>query len=120
MFRTQQLYNHIFIRLLLSDFTKNNITMVRTVISAFLAIILFSCSTQSTETGISDFNLGWKFSLDAQENAASPSLNDSEWRMVDLPHDWSVEFPFDTITGEGCTGYLPGGRSRFLCRSTRR
>ena len=35
-------------------------------------------------------------------------MDDTKWRDIRLPHDWSVEFSFsDTL--EGCTGYLPGG-----------
>ncbi|MFI3205876.1 MAG: glycoside hydrolase family 2 TIM barrel-domain containing protein [Clostridia bacterium] len=37
------------------------------------------------------------------------SEDDSNWRTVRLPHDWSVEFDFDIEKGEGCTGYLLGG-----------
>ncbi len=28
--------------------------------------------------------------------AAAPEYDDSNWRMVNLPHDWSVEMPFDS------------------------
>ena len=27
--------------------------------------------------------------------AAAPEYNDSDWRKLDLPHDWAVEGPFD-------------------------
>ncbi|MEM0991413.1 MAG: sugar-binding domain-containing protein, partial [Bacteroidota bacterium] len=56
-----------------------------------------------------DFNFGWKFALDASEDAYQADFADESWRTLDLPHDWSVEFPFDSIKGEGATGYLPGG-----------
>lgn len=49
-----------------------------------------------------DFNFDWKFQL-------SDSLTNDEWKDVRLPHDWSVEASFDSILGEGATGYLPGG-----------
>ena len=35
-------------------------------------------------------------------------LKEADWKSVDIPHDWSVKFPFDSIY-EGCTGYLPTG-----------
>ncbi|MFI3207459.1 MAG: glycoside hydrolase family 2, partial [Clostridia bacterium] len=79
-----------------------------------------------------DFNNDWKFRL-AEET--SPAItkeqcgiwnpwhagadvytetvrfdeDDTSWRTVRLPHDWSVEFPFDTEKGDGATGYLLGG-----------
>ena len=56
-----------------------------------------------------DFNFDWKFTL--VENTQLPTnlpLDDSNWRDVRLPHDWSVEASFDKNL-EGATGYLPGG-----------
>lgn len=58
---------------------------------------------------IIDFNDHWKFLLSGESSLEKMSVDDTHWRMVDLPHDWSVEFPFDEDLGEGCTGYLPGG-----------
>src|SRR2546421_9251483 len=40
--------------------------------------------------------------------AAKPSFDDSDWRMVDLPHDWSVEGPFDE-SNYLSNGFLPRG-----------
>lgn len=37
------------------------------------------------------FNSGWKFHLGSAANAEQPAYNDSGWRVLDLPHDWSVE-----------------------------
>lgn len=41
-------------------------------------------------------------------NAEKPTLNDADWRQVDLPHDWSIEEPFDEQWASA-TAYLPGG-----------
>lgn len=35
-----------------------------------------------------------------------PEFDDSNWRSLDLPHDWAIEGPFD-INYEGATGKLP-------------
>jgi beta-galactosidase len=64
------------------------------------------------------FNQGWKFvryfnasneaaTIDREpENLQLPSVNDSNWRSLDLPHDWAIEGPFsDTL--ENNTGLLP-------------
>lgn len=56
-----------------------------------------------------DFNFNWRFTL--VENTGLPKtvpLEDTGWRDVRLPHDWSVEASFDESL-EGATGYLPGG-----------
>ncbi|MEM9419864.1 MAG: glycoside hydrolase family 2 TIM barrel-domain containing protein [Planctomycetota bacterium] len=65
----------------------------------------------------SNFNHGWRFNLGDVEAASQPAFDDADWRGLSLPHDWSVEHPFDEKL-EGCTGYLPGGigwyRKRFV------
>lgn len=41
------------------------------------------------------FDENWKFHLGIVANAEQPEYNDSRWRVLDLPHDWSVEpLPF--------------------------
>ncbi len=36
-------------------------------------------------------DFGWKFHYGAAPEAVSPDFDDSAWRTLDLPHDWSVE-----------------------------
>src|SRR5579862_6486391 len=52
----------------------------------------------------------WKFLLGDPAGAEAPSFNDSTWRKVDLPHDWSIEeAPAEkNPTGSG-GGYFPAG-----------
>jgi beta-galactosidase len=53
---------------------------------------------------------GWKFTKGDVAGAKMPSFDDSGWRSLDLPHDWSIEGPYDenAATG-GRGGYLPTG-----------
>lgn len=37
------------------------------------------------------FNDCWKFHRGSIANAEQPFYNDAKWRVLDLPHDWSVE-----------------------------
>ena len=37
------------------------------------------------------FDFGWRFHLGGALGAEGPSFDDSKWRMIDLPHDWSIE-----------------------------
>lgn len=84
--------------------------MYKNVIWALLIIAAFaSCSNTETLNRKANFNKGWKFTLESADKAYENNYNDTDWKTVDVPHDWSVEFPFDSIKGEGCTGYLPGG-----------
>jgi len=53
---------------------------------------------------------GWTFTTGDPAGAEAPDFDDSTWRGVDLPHDWSIEGPYDSAavtTGRG--GYLPTG-----------
>ena len=56
------------------------------------------------------FDNGWKFMLEAGEGAQAVGYDDSGWRSLDLPHDWSIEGPFDGDCESGQSlAYLPGG-----------
>jgi beta-galactosidase len=37
------------------------------------------------------FDSGWKFHLGGALGAEAPDFDDSQWRVLDLPHDWSIE-----------------------------
>ncbi len=59
---------------------------------------------------IDDFCASWKFQLGDVPNGSDPGFNDSQWRVLDLPHDWSIEGEFskdNPATPGG--GALPGG-----------
>src|SRR3954451_11617077 len=45
----------------------------------------------------------------AYANAADPSYDDSPWRTVDLPHDWSIELDPTPEGTTSDTGYFQGG-----------
>jgi beta-galactosidase len=56
------------------------------------------------------FTTDWKFTLTDSENFSSPDLDDSGWRMLDLPHDWSIEGNFsEEHPASPGGGALPGG-----------
>ena len=59
-------------------------------------------------------NLGanWLFHLGDEAGADYMGWDDRAWRRVTLPHDWSVEHPFDRAHSSG-TGYLPGGTAWY-------
>jgi beta-galactosidase len=71
------------------------------------------------------FNAGWLFYRDSLEQAEQPGFDDSSWRLLDLPHDWSIEdipgtgSPIDSnAIGGTATGFHVGGtgwyRKKFL------
>ncbi|SFF68352.1 protein of unknown function [Salegentibacter agarivorans] len=65
-------------------------------------------SEKNIPNEVQDFNFDWEFSLRNPADS-SKTANVDNWKPVKLPHDWSVEASFDSIKGEGATGYLPGG-----------
>ena len=54
------------------------------------------------------FSEGWKFHLGDVDKAKDPAFDDSAWRTLDLPHDWSIEGAFDPKLAS-CTAFLPCG-----------
>ena len=55
-----------------------------------------------------NFNKGWRFYLGDNANASNPNFDDSAWKAVDLPHDFSITQDY-TSSGEAESGFLPGG-----------
>src|SRR5665213_1813730 len=71
---------------------------------------------------VSDFDKGWHFQLGDVKDGEKTSLNDANWRLLNLPHDWSIEGKFskdNPASPEG--GALPGGigwyRKTFTVRA---
>lgn len=55
-----------------------------------------------------DFNSNWKFFLGNAGNAQEVNFDDSKWKAVSLPHDYSIEQDYSPNM-EAESGYLPGG-----------
>lgn len=76
-----------------------------------LFIVCFSCclcSASESPRQRLKFDFDWRFQLGEVENGQSPQLDDSKWRQLHVPHDWSAEHSFSQDYASG-TGYLPGG-----------
>ena len=54
------------------------------------------------------FNDHWSFHLGDIEYGGIEHLDHSAWRVLDLPHDWSVEGVASKLNSS-CTGFLAGG-----------
>lgn len=83
----------------------------RTLILAvsLLLTLVLNLSAQSPRQ-ITSFDADWSFFLGDEPNASSPAFDHASWRVLDLPHDWSIEGQYDMNhpTGRG-GGYLPAG-----------
>lgn len=54
------------------------------------------------------FNFGWKFHAGDLKDAYSVNYDDSSWRVLDLPHDFQIEQPWDKGAG-GARGFKAMG-----------
>ena len=58
----------------------------------------------------SSFDSDWRFLKGDAPDAEKPDFDDSAWRKLDVPHDWSIEGPFDEKNPTGGAGaFLPAG-----------
>ncbi len=53
-------------------------------------------------------DLNWRFHLGDVYGANNPFFKDSNWRLLNVPHDYSIEGKFSPDNAS-CTAYLPAG-----------
>ncbi len=78
---------------------------------AFLRISLVALTAlQASARTIVPLDEDWKFLQAESPGAENPGFDDSGWRKLDVPHDWSIEGTFEQSapTG-GAGGWLPSG-----------
>ena len=77
----------------------------------FSCIILCSAAfAQQSARKVVPLEDNWKFIREDVPGAEKPEFKDAGWRLLSVPHDWSIEGPYDrsNSTGRG-GGYLPAG-----------
>jgi beta-galactosidase len=76
-----------------------------------LMLILVQCSSkQENGRTIQNFGKDWKFWLGDVAGAETVGFDDSSWRTLNVPHDWSIEGEFsDKNPATPGGGALPGG-----------
>ena len=85
-----------------------------TTICLLMVTLIVLCSSQAFANArpgnTINFNRGWRFNLGDVTNGQAPDLDDSKWRTLNLPHDWSIEGEFSEKNPAGFNGgALPGG-----------
>lgn len=91
---------------------------------SFFLFVTLSISGQKELKRDNLFDFNWKFHRGGALGAESPGFDDSGWRTLDLPHDWSIEdlpgtaSPFnidaiDQVNGGFTTGGTGWYRKRF-------
>ena len=95
--------------------TRSQMNQYRRLLLGWLFLVVTSltglCATSGgdarTKVSLGD---AWTFHLGEAQGAESPSFDDAKWRKLDVPHDWSIEQPYDPkMLGGSSVGYLPGG-----------
>jgi len=76
----------------------------------FIFLAACFCLANSRPGKRVSFNQDWRFQLGDISNVQDAGYNDSRWRKLDLPHDWSIEGEFSEKAPSGTGGgALPGG-----------
>ena len=71
-------------------------------------MLLTALTTQARER--KNLDAGWCFILADSAQMATPTYNDTHWRILDLPHAWAIEGDFYAGNPSGAGGgALPGG-----------
>ena len=111
---------------------------MRTLIQVMLLSCLFTLASslvcQAQDSRAISFDKNWRFRKDTLTGAEQPQYSDKGWRLLNLPHDWSIEDlpnqkegevqgPFTkTSVGKAATGFTEGGigwyRKSFLLDRT--
>jgi len=85
----------------------------RNIVFVFLCLLLFAapiCRANSRPGKTVSFNQDWRFRLGDVAGVQDAGFDDSQWRQLDLPHDWSIEGEFSEQNPAGTGGgALPGG-----------
>ncbi|MDF7806455.1 beta-galactosidase GalB [Pontiellaceae bacterium B12219] len=81
-----------------------------------ILVFLIAITGQAMVREVTNFNNDWRFARfgvmpDGSERAEfqgleKPAFDDSDWRQLDVPHDWAIEGPF-RMDLPGRTGKLP-------------
>ena len=89
---------------------------ITTILLLLILITGYSCNRsgdQLFDRKLS-FNSDWKFFRGVVSGAEHPEFDDSGWRVLDVPHDWSIE-DLPENTGKNQVGPFtedsPGGTS---------
>ncbi len=58
---------------------------------SLLSMMFYMLNAQVVHTNAVLFDSGWRFHHGGAQRAEQPGFDDSKWRTLDLPHDWSIE-----------------------------
>jgi beta-galactosidase len=79
-------------------------------VTALALLALTASGSVAAQRRTFSMDPGWRFALGDHQGAERPGFNDSRWRVVELPHDWSIEgIPREDAPAGGRGGFFPTG-----------
>jgi beta-galactosidase len=102
---------------------KNTLKLSFCGLFMLMAFMLQAQNENQKPRSIINFDTDWQFVIDDVKNGDITTLDDSKWRKLDVPHDWSIEGTYDSANPSGRGGgYLPAGigfyRKSFTVNAT--
>lgn len=101
--------------------------MKKTIPAILIILLILTCTFTATAGNMSrkSINDSWRFTLNAAGEQSGADVDDSAWRVLDLPHDWAIEGDFSEDNPAGTAGgALPGGvgwyRKRLVIEDIRK
>lgn len=83
------------------------------IVVLFIAFALAACTKTEVNTK-ENFDFGWKFIAEDIPGSEVREFDDAAWRVVDLPHDWSIEGSFSKKNPSFSRGgWLPTGKVTY-------
>lgn len=82
------------------------------ILILLISLSFISCTPESNDKSRQrvSIDFDWKFYLGEQKNAALENFDDTDWRLLDIPHDWSIEGEYNQDNPAGIAGaFLPTG-----------
>lgn len=83
-----------------------NSSFFKILFISFCSLLIACSNGQEVERIHNTFNDGWSFQKGETGSEHLPEFDDSNWRQLNLPHDWAIEGPFDK-NHDTRTGGLP-------------
>ncbi|HEY2588201.1 MAG TPA: glycoside hydrolase family 2 TIM barrel-domain containing protein [Tepidisphaeraceae bacterium] len=80
------------------------------VIGGTVGVVTAEAEPWDELRSILPFDHDWRFLKSDTTGAEKPGFADATWRKLNVPHDWSIEGPFDEKNpAAGAGGFLPAG-----------
>ncbi|MGZ3901589.1 MAG: glycoside hydrolase family 2 TIM barrel-domain containing protein, partial [Bacteroidia bacterium] len=96
-------------------------TFLQIILSTCLFTLILSPVCRAQDSRAVSFDKSWRFRKNTLTGAEQPQYSDKGWRLLNLPHDWSIEDlsnqkegvvqgPFTQASvGKAATGFTEGG-----------